>query len=107
MLGALAASASLSWLAGDAGPQVSADRVRAGAVITLRSPGADAFLVRRDDGPAHQVPVRGGVARFRAPYEAEHDGDWARIECTPLADGRAIGKPTTVQVLVAAPGFGA
>ncbi len=113
VMGALAASATLQWAgttraaaAGVAEVSAGADRVRPGAVIVLECPGADGYELVLDETEPKIYSASGGAFRFRAPG-AFAEGPWAQIRCTPLRGGRPIGRPTTVAVYVAFPGYGA
>ncbi len=106
-LGALGAVTTVGWLAGRARAATATPRVRAGAPVALRCPGADAFRIEGDLPQPRRFQAPRGEVRFRAPGLVHPDGDtWATLRCTPLAQGAPCGEPVTVLVLTLTPWFG-
>lgn len=100
----LATGAVICWPVG-AQASASVSRMRAGAPLTLRCPGASAYRLEAPGCPPREVRARGGVARLRAPLLPHAEG-LAELRCTPLAEGRPCGAPVSVLVLTPAQGFG-
>lgn len=103
LLGSLAAAVVVWPGRGRAAARSSATRVRPGALVTLKCPGADGYLVRADGCAPTRVSAEG---RCRAP-RIRTTREWTVMRCTPLRDGRPVGDPVCVHVLTVAPGFGA
>lgn len=103
-LAVAAAAATVSWR--ETRPAVSASRVRPGAVVTLRCPGADAYALRFGDGEPRHVEAPGGRLVFEAP-RVFAAATWTPIVVAPLADGRPHGEPAEVAVFTRRPTFGA
>ncbi len=103
LLGSLAAAVVVWPGRGRAAAQASAARVRPGALVTLKCPGADGFLVEAEGCG----PVRiGADGRCRAP-RIRTECEWTVMRCTPLAGGRRVGDPAEVHVLTVMPEYGA
>lgn len=107
MLGGLAAAATVGWAAtGRASVRVSAERVRAGAALTLACPGADAFELRFGDLMTRVVPAPGGRLVLGAPG-GWSEATWTPLHIVPLLDGAPRGPAARVLVFTRAPLYGA
>lgn len=108
ILGGLAAAATVGWAgAGEAATvRVSASRVRPGATLRLRCPGADGFELRFGDGAPRTVEARDGALSLAAPA-GWGPRDWTPIRIVPTRLGRPIGPAAEVAVLTRPPVFGA
>lgn len=105
MLGVLAATGAVTWLA-DGRARASARRVRPGADITLRCPGADAFRVQMGADRPQMLDAPSGALVFAAPG-GDPRVSFTRLRATPLIDGRPVGEAVEVAVFTRRPGYGA
>lgn len=105
MLGALAAAGAITWVS-DGHARASARRVRPGADITLRCPRADAFRVQMGDDRPQVLSAPGGAVVFAAPG-GDPRVSFTALRATPLAAGRPVGEPVSVEVFTRRPGYGA
>lgn len=102
---AAAAAVTISW-SNLRGAQVSATRVRPGAIITLRCLDADAYALRFGDEPPRRVAAPGGRLAFQAPMTWRAT-DWTRLTATPLHAGQILDEPIGIDVFTRFPRFGA
>lgn len=108
MIGGLAAAATVGWTAGRAvaaAVEVSAERVRPGAELRLRCPGAQAFELTFGATPTRVVPAVGGRVRVAVPRGWNRSA-WTALRIVPTREGRPAGPPAEVQVFTRSPIFG-
>ena len=102
----IASTALITWIGAGRRVEVSARRLRAGAELTLRCPGATAFQLTFEGYGEAILPATEGVARFRVPFPVS-TREWTPLACTPCDARGALGPSTAVQVLTAPIQFGA
>lgn len=102
----IAGAALVTWLGSGRRAQASARKLRAGAELTLRCPGATAFLLIFEGYGEATLPAPGGEAKLRVPFPVT-TREWTPLLCTPLDAHGPLGPSTAVQVLTAPIQFGA
>ena len=104
-MGALVGVTATCWVGTGQAAQGSTTRVRPGMPFTVGCSGADAFRLEADGLPTRMIDAQNGCVRVRAPWIRTEE-TWLTLVCTPLANGKPIGRAARVDVLVEMPGFG-
>lgn len=102
----IAGTALITWIGAGRRAEASARKLRAGAELTLRCPGATSFVLTYEGYGEATVPAPGGVAKFRVPFPVT-DREWTPLACTPCDARGPLGPSTAVQILTAPIQFGA
>ncbi len=102
----IAGAGLITWLGAGRRAQASARKLRAGAELTLRCPGATAFELTFEGYGEARVPAKDGVATFRVPFPVTAR-EWTPLACTPCDARGPLGPSTAVQILTAPIQFGA